>query len=130
MSDWIPFPWGKRKKDTEAPFDIEKYLTALGVSREGGLFEEEGVIYVKSIHLDKDSAIEDTIKEVDRGNIVILNMKDMLNNPIQLNEKVREIRDSCVSKGGDMCRISETKLMVIPQNIKIAYPSLQGETEF
>jgi len=122
LMDWLPFPWGKtKKKDAEEPFDVEKYLKGLSVNKEG-FIEEEGLIYVKAVNLDRDTAVEDAIKEVDRGNVVILNLREMTHNPIALNDKVRDIRDHAVQNGGDMCRISEVKIMVIPRGMAIAYP--------
>jgi SepF-like predicted cell division protein (DUF552 family) len=124
MKSWLPFPWGKTKKSEEESFDVEKYIKGLGVSKEG-FIEEEGVIYVKSVNLDRDNAVEETAREIDKGNIVIVNMREMMHNPIALNEKVREIRDHCVASGGDMCRISEIKIMAIPKGMAIVYPAAE-----
>jgi len=78
------------------------------------------------VSLDRDTAVEDAIKEVDRGNVVILNLREMTHNPIALNDKVRDIRDHAVQNGGDMCRISEVKIMVIPRGMAIAYPPAEN----
>lgn len=124
MRGWFPFPWGKSKKADEQPVDVEKYLRSLRVSGEG-FIEEEGVTYVKSVNLTKDTAVEDTSKEIDKGNIVILNISDLLWSPVALKDKVNRVREHCVSSGGDMCRISEAKIMIVPRGIEIAYSSLQ-----
>jgi SepF-like predicted cell division protein (DUF552 family) len=117
----IPFPWGKTKKSDEGkPFDVEKYLKNLSVSTEG-FVEEEGITYIKSVNLADDNAIETTTKELAKENIVLLNIREMLSNPIALSDKVRRIKEYCNLNGGDVVRISEIKILVVPQTVKVAY---------
>lgn len=121
MMNWIPFPWGKTKRTDEAkPFDVEKYLKNLSVNQEG-FVEEEGITYIKTLNLADESAIENVTRELAKENIVILNLREMMSNPIALSDKVRRVKEYCNLNGGDMARISEIKIMVVPSSVKIAY---------
>ncbi len=120
MRNWFPFLWGRSKKTEDV--DVEKYVRAIA-GGEGDFIEEEGITYVKSINIAKDTAINETVRELERGNLVVLDIKDMLRDPIELNERVSKIRKYCSSSGGDICGIARTKLMVVPVGIEIAYSS-------
>jgi SepF-like predicted cell division protein (DUF552 family) len=123
---WFPVPWGKKESSLDEPIDIERHLKSLSVSSEG-FIEKEGVIYIKSINLAKDTAVEETIKELKRPNIVILDMRDIMYDPIELRNRVARVKDFCASNEGDMCRISETSVMVLPKGVEVLYPEARQE---
>lgn len=120
MTGWF-FPWGKTKERKQESFDVEKYLKDLGDGDKGLTGVDEDVRYIKSINVSRESAVEDTIKELERANIVVLNIGDMLHCVPALRDILSRIRRYCSSNGGDLCRISETKVMVVPNGVEIAY---------
>ena len=121
MTRWIPFPWGKTQKSREESLNVESYVESLKVSQDGYI-EEEGITYIKPVDISSESAVDEVVKEFEQGNVVILDISKMLGNSPDLFKRIKAIKKHCISKGGDMCRLSEVKLMVLPQGIEVAYP--------
>ncbi len=125
MTNWNPFPWGKTKKSNEESVDVENYVDSLKVS-EDGFIEEEGVIYVKPIDLESETAIEDVKKEIKHGNIVIADLTRLAKDQAELYKRINAVKKYCQSNGGDIARVSQVKIMILPEGMEIAYPSSRG----
>lgn len=121
MTSWNPFPWGKTKKSEEESVDVENYVDSLKVG-EDGFIEQEGIIYVKPIDLDSETAVEDIKKEITAGNIVIADMTRLAKDQGELYKRINAVKKFCQANGGDVARVSPVKIMILPEGMEIAYP--------
>ena len=102
-----------------AEIDIEDYLNDLSV-RDGKIIESEDITYVKSLTLDGDGkGIGNVLAELEKNNIVVLNVRGLLSNKVMLKGVVKELRDACVEMDGDIGRVSEDKLLIVPAGMRI-----------
>ena len=121
MTSWNPFPWGKTKKSDEESVDVENYVDSLKVG-EDGFIEQDGVIYVKPIDLDSETAIDEIKKEFSQGNIVIADLTHLAKDQAELYKKISAVKKFCQANGGDVARVSQVKIMILPEGMEIAYP--------
>ncbi len=99
--------------------DIEDYLNDLSV-RDGKIIENEDVTYIKPLELDSDGkGIGNVLAEIEKSNIVVLNVKNLLTNKILLKSVVRDLREACLEMDGDIGRVSDDKLLIVPQGMRI-----------
>jgi len=110
---------GSSRRVSDEDLDIEEYLNELSV-RDGRIIEEGDVTYVKPIDLDSDGkGVGNVLAELERGNIVVMNVRPLLQNKVLLRNVVKELRDSCAQMDGDLGRISEDKILVVPSGVRI-----------
>ena len=116
--------FGKREDAREGgDIDIENYLSDLSI-REGRIIEREDVTYVKPIDLDAEGkGIGMVIKELEKGNMVVLNIKDLLPNKLLLRNVVRELKETCSQLDGDIGRVSAEKILLVPNGMRIVHRS-------
>lgn len=99
--------------------DIEDYLNDLSV-RDGKIIESEDVTYVKPLDLDNDGkGVGNVLAELEKSNIVVLSIKNLHSNKTLLKSIVKDLRDACVEMDGDIGRISDDKLLIVPQGMRI-----------
>lgn len=116
--------FGKREEAREGgEIDIENYLNDLSI-REGRIIEREDVTYVKPMDLDAEGkGIGMVIKELEKGNMVVLNIKDLLPNKLLLRNVVRELKETCSQLDGDIGRVSAEKILLVPNGMRIVHRS-------
>ncbi|MBN2251581.1 MAG: cell division protein SepF [Candidatus Altiarchaeota archaeon] len=109
--------------------DIENYLSDLSI-REGKIIEREDVTYVKPVDLDSEGkGVGPVIKELEKGNIVVLNVRELLSNKILLRNVVKELRETCSELNGDIGRISPEKILLVPDGMRIIHRISGGSPE-
>jgi SepF-like predicted cell division protein (DUF552 family) len=109
--------------------DVEDYLNELSI-RDGRIVEDKNVTYVKSVMLDAEGkGIGTVVSELERGNIVVLNVKALLANRVLLREIVKELRDACMDLDGDLGRVSDEKILIVPAGMRIAHMEAPGEEQ-
>ena len=100
-------------------FDIEEFLNTLGEEEEE-YAEEEAKAYVKPFPLSSASDVEKVVEELQKGNIILLNIKPLsTKNALLLRDVVTKIKDKALEMGGDIARITEYYVLVTPPGIKI-----------
>lgn len=127
----MPFKklFGGKGEEISGDIDIEDYLNELTI-REGKIIETEGVTYVKPVTLSGEGkGIGSVISELEKNNIVVLNISALLHNRVLLKEIIHELRDACVELDGDLGRISDEKILVVPSGMRIAHAEAASETE-
>jgi len=108
-------------KKSAADLNIEHVLNELSV-RDGKVIERDDVKYVKSMTLDSEAkGIDKVLRELKKGNMVILNVRGISHNKLLLRGIVKELRDACVGMDGDIARISEEKIMILPGGMKVSH---------
>ena len=106
------------KKGNKDDVDIEEFLNNLDVSEEE--MYDDADAYVKPIMLKADTNLKLIAKELKDGNIVLLNVVDLVKrNPVRLKEKVSKLKRFAEEIDGDLARISEEQLILTPTRIKI-----------
>ena len=114
---------GSGRPSGDDEIDIEEYLNELSV-RDGRIIESEDITYIKPIDLDSDGkGLGNVLAELERSNIVVLNVKALLHNKVLLRNLIKELRDACVQMDGDIGRISEEKILVVPAGMRIMQKS-------
>ncbi|MFH1722508.1 MAG: cell division protein SepF [Candidatus Altiarchaeota archaeon] len=112
---------GSKSEESKEDIDIEDYLNDLSI-REGKFIENEDLTYIKPIELSPEGkGIGNVLKEIEKENIVVLNVKSLLGNKIALHDVVKELRKACVDLDGDIGRISEEKILVVPKGMRIVH---------
>ncbi len=110
----------RRKEPLQENVDIEDYLNEMSI-REGKIIEREDITYVKPIDLEEEGNLDDVIKELGKGNMVVLNVKQLIPNKMLLRDVVKKLRDVCIEIDGDIGRISHEKILLVPSNMRIAH---------
>jgi len=109
------------KRETPSDIDIESHIRDLSV-REGRIIESDDITYVKPMDLDPDGKVIDTvIRELERKNIVVLNVRALLSNRVALKETIDKLRESCVDLDGDIGKISAEKIILVPSGVRIVH---------
>ena len=122
----MPFKKFFRREDIpEEDVDIEHYLNEMNI-REGKIIEREDITYIKPIDLDNEGCgVDEAIRELEKSNIVVLNVRNLLNNKMALRESIKKLRDVCIELDGDIGRISHEKILLVPANMRIAHRGAQ-----
>ena len=104
-----------------ADLDIENYMNDLGI-KEGKFIERDDVTYVKPIDLDREGAgMGPVIKELEKGNIVILNIKAVMEDKGLLRNIIKEVKEATGDMEGDIGRLSNEKILLVPGGMRIVH---------
>ena len=116
--------FGQGKEELPAEdIDIEDYLNDLSI-RDGKLIENEDTTYVKPLGIDGDGkGMGNVLAELEKNNIVVLSVRNLAHNKSLLKNMVKELRDACIEMDGDIGRISDDKLLLVPQGMRIVQKS-------
>lgn len=107
-------------RNNEENIDIDKYMNELRVGDK--TTAGANITYVKPVDMDSEGNSIDTIlKEMEDRNIVILNIRNILNDNFLLRKTMRRLYEICTGSNGDIARISDDKILIVPEGIKIAY---------
>lgn len=99
--------------------DIENYLNEMNI-REGKVIEREDITYVKPVDLTADGGgVDEAVKELEKHNIVVLNVKMLLPNKMLLRDTVQKLKDICIELDGDIGRISHEKILLVPASMRV-----------
>lgn len=99
---------------------IEEYLDTLGLEEED-LLEEEAEMWIRPLTLEESSDVKEVNDTVKEGNIVLLNIKPLFeNNTMKLKKAISRIKGTAQGIDGDIARLSEYKLLIAPEGVKIA----------
>lgn len=111
---------GKLSGESEEEIDIDEFLDTLGVENED-LLVEEADMWVKPYVLEDLEDVAAIDGDLDKGNIVILNVEPLLKrNRIKLKQAISRIKEHATEIDGDIARLSEYKLLVTPKGVKVA----------
>ncbi len=117
----MPFKRFFRREEEEEEIDIEDYLNELSI-REGKIIEREDITYIKPMDLDNEGVgVDEAIRELEKNNIVVLNVKQLLHNKVLLRETVKKLRETCIDIDGDIGRISNEKILLVPASMRIIH---------
>lgn len=110
-----------------ADIDIENYLNDLSV-REGKFIERDDITYVKPIDLDGEGkGLGMVIKELEKGNIVVLNVRALVEDKTLLRNIIKELKEALDDMEGDIGRLSPEKILLLPGGMRIVHRTAGGE---
>lgn len=79
-------------------------------------------ILVKSMDLDNLVDVQEVGAELRDGNIVILNISPLMDeDPAELKRGVDQLKELASEIGGDVGRLSESKIIATPELVKIQF---------
>lgn len=112
--------WDLRQR-TET-YDALDSLNALNVSEE---IKKAGVKnFVIAAPFTKKSDCLRVSQELEKGNILILDTQDMTKGSVEFEALLFELKNHLEQRGGDMARISSSRLLVVPGHFKIVKKNL------
>jgi SepF-like predicted cell division protein (DUF552 family) len=110
MFGWLS---GRKKEEIE----LDEFLASL---EEGEEELEEAKMFVKPMQLLSKKDYDAVVQELDKGNIILLNIRPMATrNMLMVKEVVGKIKDHVMENGGDIARITEYYLLVTPPGVRI-----------
>lgn len=79
-------------------------------------------IYVKSMDLHSLVDVQEVADELRAGNIVILDISTLMNqDPAELKRAIDQLKGICQVIGGDVGRLTESKVIATPRLINIQF---------
>ena len=119
MKSWLGFEEGSAAGGDDEAVNLDEYLEGIGL-HEGELLDEEKYTYVKSITANSPDVVADVDRELKKGNIVILDTEAMSQtNRLSLKKLIGDLKNLETEINGDMGRISETKILIVPGSFRI-----------
>ncbi len=117
FKSWLGFEGGTA--NTQETVDLDGYLNSIGV-HEGELLDEGKYTYIKSISAVSPDIYNEVEKELRKGNLVILDTETMSNtNRLSLKKLIGDLKNLETEIDGDMGRISESKILIVPSTFRI-----------
>ena len=107
-------------EEEEEEIDIDRYLSELDI-REGKIIERDDITYVKPIDIEDETGIDVVINELKKSNIVVLNVRPLLHDKVLLRNIVDKLKEKCFELDGDIGRISEEKILIVPSGMRIIH---------
>jgi len=86
------------------------------------VISEPEPIYVKSMDLHSLVDVQEVADELRAGNIMILDITTLMNqDPAELKRAIDQLKGICQAIGGDVGRLTESKVMATPRFIHIRF---------
>ncbi len=83
-------------------------------------FREIEPIHVKTMELRSLIDVDEVANELRNGNIIILEISPLMNqDPDQLKRAIDQIKGICQAIGGDIGRLTESKVIATPKFVEI-----------
>jgi hypothetical protein len=91
------------------------------VGKEKGIGRLEPV-YVKSMELSSLIDVQEVSNELRAGNIIVLDIGTLMNqDPAELKRAIDQLKGICRAIGGDIGRLTESKVIATPRFIHIQF---------
>ena len=98
--------------------DLEEYMNAAEME-DVDVMHEPADHYVKPVSLQQQTDADLIKKELNSGNIVLMNINEMAKRPNTLKSVVDELRSYIEKIDGDIARLDAEKILLTPKKIKI-----------
>lgn len=103
----------------EKTASLDEYLEGMGL-HEGEILDEDKYTYVKSLSANSPDILADAERDLRKGNIVILDTETLSQtNRLSLKKLIMDLKALESDMDGDMGRISETKIIIVPGGFRI-----------
>ncbi|MCL5008016.1 MAG: cell division protein SepF [Candidatus Marsarchaeota archaeon] len=98
--------------------DVEEYMNSAEM-RDVDLMNEPADFYIKPVMLKEETDVSVIEGELNKRNIVLLNVADMSKRPNTLKKIVETLKDFVDKTGGDIAMISADRMLLTPSKVKI-----------
>lgn len=98
--------------------DIEEYMQSAEMSNVD-MLNEPADFYIKPIALQQESDIALIENELQKKNIILLNIFELSKRPNTLKTMINSLKEYVNKIDGDIARIDEQKLLLTPKKVKI-----------
>ena len=98
--------------------NLEEYMNAAEME-DVDVMHEPADHYVKPVSLQQQTDVDLIKKELNGGNIVLLNITEMAKRPNTLKSAVDDLRGYADKIDGDIARLDAEKILLTPSKIKI-----------
>lgn len=117
IKNWLGFEGGA--PTGEKGGSLDEYLEGIGL-HDGEILDEDKYTYVKSLNANSPDILLDVERELRRGNVVILDTETLTQtNRLSLKKLIADLKSLDADVDGDMGRISETKIIIVPGGFRI-----------
>jgi len=117
VKGWLGFEEGGSEGDEAV--DLDEYLEGIGL-HDGELLDEDKYTYIKSLNANSPEITTDVDRELRKGNIIILDTETLSQtNRLALKKLIGAMKNLESDINGDMGRISETKILIVPSGFRI-----------
>ena len=110
--------WPFDKSNDDEDVDVDTYMKEITMGS-GKIPEEDNYAYLKSIKLSSEEDVEKITKEIVKGNLIVVNIRKIFPDKARIRNIVRKIKTIVGETGGDMCRVSNEKLLIVPEGMEI-----------
>jgi len=119
IKSWLGFEGGAAASGGEKNISLDEYLEGIGL-HEGEILDEDKYTYIKSLGANTPTILADVERELRKGNIVLLDTEALSQtNRLTLKKMIMDLKAIEADIDGDMGRISETKLLIVPGGFRI-----------
>jgi SepF-like predicted cell division protein (DUF552 family) len=110
------------EKPKDAPPGIEEVNVLEVEENSAPSFFEPEPIYIKSLEIKDSVDIQDANDELQRGNILIIDMGSLLGkDPVEVKQTVEQLKAISKKVGGDIGKLSDSKVIATPKFVKIQF---------
>lgn len=114
----------KKEAPEEETEEISSEVQVMEVSEteETKRIKEIEPIYIKSLDLSSIVDVKVAVDELKDGNILILDISTLMDeDPAELKRTIDQLKGITEGMGGDMGRLSESKVIATPKFVKIKF---------
>lgn len=91
-------------------------------SQESRQIGEIEPIVVRSFDLNSSVDVKDVTDQLEQGNIAIINISPLMDeDPAELKQAVNQLKRATRELGGDVGRLSESRIIATPQLVRIEF---------
>lgn len=98
--------------------NVEEYMQSAEMSNVD-VMNEPADFYIKPVALSQESDVALIEKELNKKNIILLNIQELSKRPNTLKGIIQTLKEYVSKIDGDIARIDEEKLLITPKKVKI-----------
>jgi SepF-like predicted cell division protein (DUF552 family) len=98
--------------------DIEEYMNSAEMENVD-IMNEPADFYIKPVALRDEADVSLIEDELQKKNIILLNITEMAKRPNTLAKVVDSLKDYISKTNGDIAKIDEEKILITPTKVKI-----------
>ncbi|MDE1857231.1 MAG: cell division protein SepF [Candidatus Micrarchaeota archaeon] len=103
---------------TSKELDVEDYMNSAEME-DVDVMNEPADFYIKPVSLQQESDIALIEAELQKRNIILLDISELAKRPNTLKGMVDTLKEYVTKTNGDIARIGEEKIMLTPAKVKI-----------
>ncbi len=103
---------------TGKDLDIEEYMGSAEME-DVDVMNEPADFYVKPINLQQESDLQIIEEELNKKNIILLNIADIVKRQQTLKAIIDKLKEHLGKINGDIARIDQDKILITPARVKI-----------